>query len=111
MTKPLIVGDTDGIRLWEFIGQSADPIDKENVELTNAVAERTGSVHFTDTVARNVCGKAQAWWHMLWVPADGQWHISCIYTPKGTSKLNERVTAADNSQNWSNVDASDIVSI
>jgi hypothetical protein len=108
METPKIVGDQDGIDLWNLIYNTTDALEKAYCDSINNAATKFGLVWFTDTVTqRSKKLNNQAVWRMEWNGKDNQWEINLFHLPEGASKRSPRLETAE--PEWIDVSVDDII--
>jgi len=88
-----IVGDADGIKLWNMMASSDDKTEQEYFNLLNNAAAKYGKVWFSDSVTQKLTRKNQTMWKMEWNNNDSQWEVSLFHIPEGVKKVNERISS------------------
>lgn len=81
-----MVGDTEGIKLWNLMSSSIDKAEKEYFKRLNIVATKFGSVWFTDIIEERESSHSQAIFFLKWESDKTQWKISLFIIPKGATK-------------------------
>jgi hypothetical protein len=89
MTKITMVGDENGIALWNLMASTNDRFEKEYFTNLNKAASKFGSVWFTDFVTQRKDRRNQTVWHLAW--SGEQWKVSCFHVPEGVEKVSARI--------------------
>lgn len=84
-----LVGDKNGIELWELMNKSNDPEEQQYLIDLNNAATKYGVIWFKDSVTQRNTGKNQTIWRMEW--NGKQWEVSKFMTPKGASDVTPRM--------------------
>lgn len=91
MAAPTIVGNENGIKLWNLMSVSTDKDEKAFFTRLNAAAPKYGKVYFTDCVTQRETKKNQVTWLLFWNGTKIQWEVSNFLTPHGASEITERM--------------------
>lgn len=85
-----IIGDSEGVKLWDMMSRTTDPSEKEYFERLSRAASNHGVVWFTDIVAERHSGK-QPFFQLSWEQKNNQWRVSLFMIPEGATKdIDER---------------------
>lgn len=102
-----MIGDKNGIALWNLMASTDDDLEREYFTRLNGAASKFGSVWFTDIVTQRENKNNQTIWSMKW---DGkQWEISRFYVPKGIEVVTERIRGAQAEEELIELDNNDIL--
>jgi len=101
-----IAGDPEGIKLWNLMSQTEDPMEREYFERINRAATEYGSVWFTDVIAQRDTKKNQAFFFMNWSQDKNTWDISLFMVPEGAAK---EIRSRDEDDVWEEIDPDLIV--
>lgn len=108
MESPKIIGDQDGIDLWNLMFSSADTAERAYVVSVSNAASQHGIVWFTDIVTQySKKLNNQAIWRMEWNGNNNQWEINLFHLPEGASKRSPRLSAVE--PEWIDVSVDDII--
>lgn len=102
-----VIGDKDGVRLWNLMSQTEDPVEREYFNRISRAATEYGSVWFTDIVTQRETKRNQTFFFMNWAPDKNKWEVSLFMIPEGANK-NTRDTA-DEDEGWEEIDPDIIV--
>ncbi|KKL58399.1 hypothetical protein LCGC14_2225740 [marine sediment metagenome] len=93
MTTPNMIGDADGVKLWNMIATSNDAGEKEYFISLNNAASKYGVAWFYDSVTQRNTKMNQTSWKMEWDNKTSQWKISLFHIPEGVKKVSERIAS------------------
>ncbi len=93
MTAPKMVGDADGIKLWNIMAASDDDGEKECFISLNNSAVKYGIVWFNDIITQRNMKMNQTSWKMEWDNKESQWKVSLFHIPEGVNKVSDRIAS------------------
>ena len=81
-----LVGNPNGIKLWNMMSESEDASEQEYFNRLNHAATKHGVVWFTDTVEQKRTGKNQTFFQLTWYDDKKEWEVSLFLVPEGGSE-------------------------
>ncbi|KKM66240.1 hypothetical protein LCGC14_1483220 [marine sediment metagenome] len=109
MTNINIIGDKNGIILWNLMASTDDELEREYFTRLNGAASKFGSIWFTDIITQRKSKNNQTIWNMKW---DGtQWEISRFYVPKRAKEVTARIRGAQLEEELIELDTDDVLLI
>jgi len=112
METSKIVGDQDGIDLWNLMAASTDSIEHAYAISISNAASKFGLAWFTDIVTQRTKKlNNQACWRIEWNGKGSQWEIALFHLPEGAIKRSQRLGAIKTGEpEWIDVSVDDIIS-
>lgn len=103
-----MIGDPEGIKLWNLMSHTEDPSERKYFERINRAATEYGSVWFTDIIAQRETKRNQAFFYMNYSQKQNAWEISLFMVPEGAKK---EIRNRDEDGGWEEIDPDLIVAL
>lgn len=101
-----MIGNKNGIKLWNMMSTSDDPDEQSNFQRLNAAATKYGQVWFCDIVTQRETGKNQVVWHLLWNAVKSIWEVSKFHAPVDAKEITPRM---EESEEIIEIDVNDLI--
>lgn len=105
----LLVGDKNGISLWNKMVSSVNPEEQQYLQRLNDAAQKYGKIYFSDYVEQIKTKHNQATYSMVW---DGsQWKIDLFLLPEGAQVIDyDNLPEEINDDSlWQEIDPNDLI--
>lgn len=97
-----LMGDENGIRLWNKMASSVDNEERQYFQRLTDAAQKYGKIYFSDYSEQQKTKNNQALYSMIWNGND--WVISLFLIPEGANIL-----TYNNDDMWEEIDPNDII--
>jgi len=96
VAKTNIIGDPNGMALWNLMSQSQDEYEKDRYNTLINAATKFKSIWFTDVVTQRLTKNAQTVWGMRWDDVNQYWNITKLHIPDGAPEVSDRINVYKN---------------
>ncbi len=86
-----IVGNRNGVALWNLMAASDDELEQDYFARLNAAASKFGTVWFNDIVTQRNTRNNQTVWQLTWHADKSHWEITKFHTPEGAQESTDRI--------------------
>lgn len=104
-----IIGDSDGIALWNMMSESEDDVERAYFARICEAASKYGTAWFTDSVTQRETWRSQTLWQIVWNNKESKWEISHFCTPNGKPKTTKRIDDFKEEQEMIELDIADLI--
>jgi len=110
MTNPNIIGDEEGIKLWNLMANSTDPEEQGYFKRLSMAATKFGSVWFSDVIAQRNARRNQSFFSLKWEADKKQWKVALFHIPEGAEKeiANRDTEVIDE---WNSVNPDNVINV